>query len=170
MRENLTPQDIKQLKQQCRPGIIIPFMLLCLITLITTFLLITTTIIQTDMMIQVIFVFAFILPFLLCFLMIRKYIADIRSGEKNSETKTITHKKVQSVYEAGSGTLFPSQQMNSTNSFSLIIENTRYYVSESFYNSCNENDQVFFYTAPISGLRLGMALKKGRNTAGQYQE
>jgi len=96
------------------------------------------------------------------YLMVRKYLADIRNNTKRAVGKTIKRKETWEDYEAGSGQVSDSyaREMKAFQAYAFIIDNFRYKVDKELYENCNEGDEVNFFYAPISNYRLGIELKE----------
>lgn len=158
MQKGLTEVDIKILKYQCRMGYVLPFFLFVLGSFIGTalisFLLSQINIeLATNQVIYILVLFAMLSVFV-NYKMNGKYLADIRNGVKEQELKIVQKKELKIDYEAGSGTLYIGQKMKPFNSYSLIIENTRYKVEKDAFENCEENEPVVFNYAPLSKYRL----------------
>lgn len=161
MRIQLTNSEKDELKLQCRMGYIIPFM----------FFIISTTIVvsiyemnfnigsalnyQTDFIIMGIFTF---ISIAISFAMNNKYYADIRYNEKIVEPKLIQRKVSKTDYEPGTGNgLFG--EMKSFIRYDLIIENTKFKVDKTLFDSVKDGDEVVFMFAPKSKYLLGINTK-----------
>ena len=158
MKTKLTEEDIKKLRYQFRPGIVIGG-LIFIIGFAVTLLSIT----ENDIILTLlVFVLTVVLSVVVVFLIIGKYQKDISNKEKILEAKTIQKKKSITDYEAGSGTMYPGQKMKGFDSYSIIIDNTRYRVDKDFYETCNAGEKVTFHIAPKSKHRLRMELNKNK--------
>ena len=171
MRAELTEEDIKELKYCCRPGIIIPFLFFLIGSIFIIVLenenlpyvklAFTTWQIITASLILYLGIWIFI-----GYLMIRKYVADIRNGEKEIEVKIVMQKESKEDYEAGSGisgtsgTYYTENEMTAFTNCSIIVENTRYRVDEDFYKSVKVGDEVCFHYGPISRDLIKIEMKK----------
>jgi hypothetical protein len=164
MMAQLTEEDIKELKYNCRAGITIPVLL---------FLIGSSLIIPIEYYnmldiylalskIQIIFlseIILLIISLLIAYLMLHKLIADIRNGEKIIKTHIISQKDKMEDYEAGSGTMYIGQEMNAFEKFSIIVDNNYLYrVDKELYNASEIGDKVYFHYAPISKHRLKITL------------
>jgi len=161
MRAELTKEDIKELKYSCRPGVIIPFLFFLLgsifiVTLENENLPYVKFALTTWQIITASLVLYLGIWVLIGYLMIRKYVSDIRNGEKEIEVKIVMQKESKVDYEAGSGlsglsgTGYTDQEMTPFTNCSIIVENTRYRVDEYFYKSVKVGDEVCFHYGPIS--------------------
>ncbi len=168
MRAELTEEDIKELKNSCKPGIVIPFL----------FFFIGSAIIfmfeyqielnpKTFFTVKELFISSIIFYFFICiligYLMIRKYVTDIRNGEKEIEVKIVMQKESKEDYEAGSGStnsVIYTKEMNSFTNCSIIVDNTRYRVDEDFYKLVKVGDEVCFNYGPISRDLIKIEMKK----------
>lgn len=154
MTSRLTNEDIKKLRSNCRPGIIIS-----IITFFIGMLMILGGFFELK--VKDIFLSMLILSILcilLGFIIIRNTLSDIRNGEKILEVKTIKQKEYKLDYEVGSGTLI-GQKMKSVDIWYLIIDNYKYSVEKDFFDSAKEGDEILFHIAPISKELLKMELK-----------
>ncbi|NJK98393.1 MAG: hypothetical protein HC905_28875 [Bacteroidales bacterium] len=151
----LTKEDIKKLKYNCRPGIIIS----SIIYLIGFFLIFGGFIESISENIFFSIMSLSILSITITFMLIRKSILDIRNGEKILELKTINQKEYKLDYEAGSGTLI-GQEMKQIDIWYLIIDNHKYSVEKDLFDSAKNGDEIYFHIAPNSKELLKMELKK----------
>jgi hypothetical protein len=159
MRQQLTENDIKEIRNQCRMGIIIPVLFLILSNMIL-FLFILEGDLKFDTPVQIA-VFALVLASaLIHLLMNRKLILDIRNGEKEVEFKRVQLKDKIKDFEAGSGTLTFDKEMNEFDRYNLIIENCAYRVDKEIFEQCQVGEEVAFFIAPISKYQLQIDLKK----------
>jgi len=99
---------------------------------------------------------------LLTFLLInRKYLEDLRCGEKDTVVSVIERKTKKTDFEAGSGCVGSAGvRMKEFIRYDIIIDNTIYRVDEKFYNECAEGDRIILYFARHSRYHLGFELKK----------
>jgi hypothetical protein len=163
MRKQLTPEDIKILRYECRPGIIAAFVIF-VIGLIF-FLIFVISISGNNLMGDIASNLQYLLVHLLlsgfiAYLLCDSFLSDIRNGEKIIEVKKLKKKIASTSYEAGSGTLYPFQDMKANGVYHFIIENTRYMVDEELYNQCVEGDEIEFHIAPKSKCRIRMSRRK----------
>ena len=163
MRLRLTEKDIKELKNQCRMGYVLPAMIFILGSFIGGAIYELNFNTNSDGLsieIDLIIVLGFlILSFLVSRLMNKRYYSDIRYNEKVSETKIIQRKIDKKDYEAGSGnmTTFPhNNQMKEFTRYDLIVENTRYRVDKELFDKCSNGDEVLFFYAPRSKYLLSI--------------
>ncbi len=158
MQKRLTESDIKKLRYQCRMGYILPFFLFILGSflgiVIVGFIL---SLMNMDLAENKAFIVIALFGLLSVFVNYRmngKYLSDIRNGLKGQEIKIVQRKEYKTDYEAGSGTLYIGQEMNSFDSYSIIVENTRYRVDKDLFENCEENGQVIFNYAVQSKFLL----------------
>lgn len=153
----LSQSDLQALKYQCRPGILFPAFILILGV---AYLLIYNYVSANQLAVFInagnIYVFLALLAVagLIAYLIMRKYLLDIRNGEKIIEFKQLTKKETVLSHEAGSGSVAVWQKMKDLNLYNLIIEGKRYKVSKQLFDVCHEGDFVEFHIAPRSGFRL----------------
>ena len=166
MRKNLTDQDKKDLKYQCRMGYVIPFFFLLLgsifITGLVNFIMNLETDIESNLHVYITVGAILIISVLMNYLMNRKYIADIRNNEKILERRTIQQKIATADVEAGSANVGPlphNRSMNKFMRYDLIIENTKYRIDKELFDKCNDGDEVYFHIAPKSKFRIKIDLK-----------
>lgn len=171
MRQPLTEKDIKEIRYQCRMGYLLPVLLLIISSLIFFVSLLSK---EIEFQIYLYFLIAtaiILIPIGLSYLMNGKYLADIRNGEKEGETKTIQLKEKKKDFEAGSGCVTTSLLLNITKEmkefirYDIVVENTRYQIDEEFYNNCNVDDEVVFYFAPKSRYLIEIGLKNNPSIA-----
>jgi hypothetical protein len=160
MRHLLTDKDIKDLKYQCRMGIILPFLLLTISSTIIASIVFVNKIDFLNIIAIFSFAAALTTSLLLNIFMNRKYISDIKNGEKTYEVKIIQLKEKTKDFEAGSATIYIGQEMNEFYRYDLIIENTRYRVDKELFENCENGEEIVFFTAPKSKYLLQMELKK----------
>jgi len=163
MRHSLTDKDIKDLKYQCRMGVILPVLLLIISNMIIFSIVYINKIEYSNIMFLISVLITVAISVLLNLSMNRKYISDIRNGEKCFEIKNIQFKEKNKDFEAGSATLYIGQEMNEFYRYDLIIENTRYRVDKNLYENCENGDEIVFFIAPKSKFLLQMELKKNTN-------
>lgn len=163
----LTDADKKDLRYNCRAGIIVPFLffLTC-----TAFILIlglfnmADTVYRFSKMQVIVFleILALIISFLISYMMIHKLVSDIRNGEKIIEIKKISQKDQMEDYEAGSGnptTIYNQIEMNAFQKYSIIVEDYLYRVDKELFEAVNIGDDVYFHYAPISKYLIKITLK-----------
>ncbi len=168
MREELTKDDIKELKNSCKPGVIVPLLFFIIgSSLIMFFEYFNLPYVELPYNItiwQLIIASLFLylgICFMISYALIRKYVLDIKNGEKEIVIKTIMMKENRTDYEAGSGAVgHLGTEMASYKNYAIIVDNTRYNIDEDFYNSVNNGDEVCFHYAPKSGDLLRIDLKK----------
>ena len=159
MRKQLTESDLRELRHQCRMGIVLPILFLILSNMIL-FLFLLQGHLKFDAPVQITVLALVAVAVLIHILMNRKLILDIRNGEKEVEFKRIQHKEKKKDFEAGSGTLCLSQEMNEFDRYVLIIENLAYRVDKDIFEQCRAGEEVAFFIAPISRYQLQIDLKK----------
>jgi len=98
-------------------------------------------------------------PTILGFSMIRKYLIDINSGEKELIEKKVQKKLFFIDHEPGSGSLIIGQKMKAFESYNLVIEGKRYNVEKELFEKTEEDGIVFFHIAPVSDELLKIDLK-----------
>ncbi len=159
----LTPEDIKELRYQCRMGYIIPFFILLTSSaiVVTLFELHVNPEVGFDYGINAVIVSVLaMLATLISYLMNHNYYHDIRHNYKHAQTKTIERKMKKKDFEAGSGnmtTMPHNRTMKEFFRYSFIIDNTIYRVDERLFNTCHPGDKVLFYYAPKSNYLLGIS-------------
>ena len=162
MKKALTQSDIEELRYQCRMGYLLPAMFFLLGNILVggaCFVNFGSDGTTIEMLLIIVVVFA-CLALLMGYKMNWKYISDIAYMEKQVVTKIIQRKEAKRDYEAGSGTMYLGQEMNGFDSYSIIVENTRYRVDEELYLACAEGGEVLFNYAPKSRYRLSIEVKK----------
>ena len=160
MKQRLTEQDIKELRYQCRPGLVFPIMIIIIVPIFVLMILngFDINYSKTDIGILILIIVSF--SILIGHLITRKYLSDIRNGIKEFEIKKIKRKESKLDYEAGSGTLYIGQDMKGFDSYSLIIDNYRYHVDKELFEDCKDGDEVIFFFGPLSRFRLSIELRK----------
>ena len=158
MKTKLTQKDIQKLNYQKRPG----FLMSSLIFILWIGLTVLANYESEDNYTFIILIVTIIISITVYYLMVRKFQKDISNKEKILEVKIIQKKESISDFEAGSGTMYPRQKMKSFDSYSIIIDNTRYRVDKGFYETCNAEDEITFHIAPKSKHRLKMVLNKNK--------
>jgi len=162
MNEPLTKEDIKSLKYECRPGILISigiFVMSILASMANDMLNTRKILLNGFLNIYVAVLLFLIVASVLGLLIIRKFITDIRRGEK-LVVKAIIQKKVSKVdYEPGSGSLV-GQEMKAYEAYSIQIEGILYPVESEFFSKANEGDEVLMHIAPRSEYLLKIELIK----------
>jgi len=91
--------------------------------------------------------------------MVKKYVKDIRNGEKELVIKTIKRKESNVNYEAGSGAVI-GMKMRAFDTYRIVVDNNRHDIDKKMYEECSEGDEVVFYVGPISRKVLGIEVKK----------
>lgn len=152
----LTPQDIKELKYQCRMGYILPFFILTIGSIVTTSLyelyINKETAINTQAIVYIVMLYA-ALAVWTGYRMNRNYYQDIRNNRKTAIPKIIQKKVAHKDFEVGSGnytTLPHNKEMKSFTRYNLIIEHQKYRITKELYELCSDGDEVLFYYAPAS--------------------
>ena len=161
----LTFEDKKELKYNCRAGIIVPILFFLISSSIITYVEFYNMkeIVWSFTKIQIIIFSEFIvliISFLIGYLMIHKLVSDIRNGEKIIEVKKISQKDQMEDYEAGSGAMYIGQEMSAFQKYSIIVENYLYRVDKELYEAANIGDEVYFHYAPISKYLIKITLKR----------
>lgn len=162
MKKALTQIDIKELRYQCRMGYLLPSMLFLFGNIFVGGAYVANfgwLGVDTEILLIMVSVFA-CLSLFIGYKMNWKYMTDISYKEKQVETKIVQRKEAKRDYEAGSGTLYVGQEMKGFDSYSIIVENTRYRVDEELYSACAEGGEVLFNYAPKSRYRLSIEVKK----------
>ncbi len=171
MRQPLTEKDIKEIRYQSRMGYILPLLLLLISYAFLFGLLITKQILLEISTIYIIAITIILISIFISYLMNRKYLMDIRTGEKEGELKTIQVKERKKDFEAGSGCITTSLPLNITKEmkefirYDIVVENTRYQIDEKFFDNCNVGDEVVFYFAPKSRYLIEIGLKNNPSIA-----
>jgi hypothetical protein len=161
----LTFEDKKELKYNCRAGIIVPILFFLISSSIITYVEFYNMkeIVCSFTKIQIIIFSEFIvliISFLIGYLMIHKQVSDIINGEKIIEIKKISQKDQMEDYEAGSGAMYIGQEMSAFQKYSIIVENYLYRVDKELYEAANIGDEVYFHYAPISKYLIKITLKR----------
>lgn len=147
----LDEQDVKELRNQFKPKIIISLS----ISVISTLFIIgnhiseysnTGVLFTFEVNIKIAaFVFASIL---FGYIMSLKTIKDIKNAEKIIVGKKVDMKEAREDYEAGSGVVGRvAMKMKPFQDYAVIIENTRYKVDKEFYENVQEGSEVYFHYA-----------------------
>jgi hypothetical protein len=163
LKAPLTPEDIKSLRYECRPGIIFAVGMF----LLTSFLAFLTlnvdtaksffsnygvVIIATPVLIAT--------AFLLYMVFNGKYLKDIRNNEKDQIRYTIQKKENKVDYKTGSASLWYTQKMKPSDHYLLTIDNCGQDVDKELFDRASVGDEVVLHMAPISGLLLKIELVK----------
>ncbi|MCX6231474.1 MAG: hypothetical protein NTZ33_08015 [Bacteroidetes bacterium] len=161
----LTEEDIKELKYNCRAGIAVPVLMFLIGSSLTVFieffnLANTVMFITKFQVIMLSEVFILIICSLTSYLMLRKLVTDIRNGEKIVEKRIVSQKDEMEDYEAGSATLYIGQEMNPFEKYSIVVEGSLYRVDKELYNAVEIGDNVYFHYAPVSKYRIKITAKK----------
>ena len=167
----LNENDIKEIKEQKKPGIVLPFLLF----LLSCFLIIPAlfdTIAGHFTWFEYLGVVSLIIS--ICLLinwrMNRKYNNDLKYGFKVIETESIQRKLDKKSYEAGGGamhipilgSIFPklfSQTPKLTVICYLVIKNIKFEVTESLYESVQEQGSVDLFYSKFSKTLLEIRKK-----------
>lgn len=167
----LNQNDIKEIKEMKKPGLVLPFLLF----LLSCFFIIPAlfdTIAGHFTWLEYLGIVSLIIS--LCFLLNwginRKYNNDLKYGIKIIETEVIQQKLEKKSYEAGGGSMhipilgwiFPklfSQTPKLTVICYLVIKNTRFEVAESLYDSVEEQEIVNLYYTKFSKTLLEIKKK-----------
>lgn len=150
----LSDNDRKQLRQQCRIGIIIPLMLLVILNIAILGFTSMTDFNYNSPIIQMAVLLTVLLVLFIGYLMNRRYLADLKNGEKVGVVKKIQFKEAKKDFEAGSGTMYIGDEMNEFIRYDLIVENTRYRIDKELYEASEKGGEVVFYFAPKSNYLL----------------
>jgi len=157
MEQSLTKEDIKNLNYECRPGRIITI----IIYLIGVIFLLLNVLDSGNVFYSIlIIILSVLLSTSITYLVNNKFRQDLKNGTKILIPKTIKSKVQLTDYEAGSGSLHPSQKMKEFDVFQLIIENTKYSVDKELFDACHEGDIVLFHMGPLSEHRLKIEKQK----------
>lgn len=160
----LDEQDLKELRNQFKPKIIISLSFSVISTLFiignhiseysSTGVMFTT---EVNLKIAA-FIFASIL---FGYIMSLKTIKDIKNAEKIILSKKVEMKETREDYEAGSGKVgqYFAMKMRPFQAYAVIIENTRYKVDKDFYENVQEGDEVYFHLAKESRFLLRIEYK-----------
>lgn len=153
MKTNLTEEDIKNFKNELRPGLI--FSLFFSVFGIAGSILYYA---DNDIMSSAL-VFAGTILFcsMVYFLINRKKLSDISNKEKILKIKIIDKKVSKTDWEVGSGSL--GQEMNAFDIYNFFIEGVTYTVDKELYETCNAGDEVVFHIAPKSQYLLKIEKK-----------
>lgn len=157
MRKQLTESDLRELRYQCRMGIVLPILFLILSNMVL-YLFLLQGHLKFDAPVQITVLALVAVAFLIHILMNRKLILDIRNGEKVVEFKRVQLKEKKRDFEAGSGTL--QSKMNEFEQYNLVIDNCVYRVDKEVFDRCETGEEVAFFIAPISKYQLQIDLKK----------
>lgn len=157
----LTDSDIKALRYECRPGVFIALA----IALLGSFFTIMHHVLGGDefnhetinSIKTVIFIIVF-MSIIFGYLLVKRYIQDIRNGEKEIVLRTIKRKESNVDYEAGSGALV-GMKMNAYDTYRIVVGDNRYDIDRNMYYKCKQGDEVLFYVGPISRKVLAIELK-----------
>jgi purine-cytosine permease-like protein len=151
----LTDSDIKEIKLAKRPSIVIAI----LFSFILSFIVImaiddyyqhnTLSILGLLIGMQIPFYF-------IGYLMRRKYIKDLQSGEKIGHVYPVQMEQEFTDYEAGSGTLFIGQRMKGFQRHNVIANNTIYRVRPELAEAIQKGDHIIVYFARHSNFRLSI--------------
>lgn len=143
MKKDLSAKDIKKIKYSCRAAMVFaPFIIIISILFALGFSLHDGKSFigyYGPYLLAIIFIAS-----LIFYLINRSCYLDLKSGYKILEEKIIQKKEMKKDFEAGSGTQYFGQKMKSFNSYSFIIENTRYKVEKETFESFNEGDTIIF--------------------------
>lgn len=161
----LTDLDKKRLRYQTRPALVTSILFAIVISgvSLTLFIISKENVTEEDKLFNIISISSsIIISFFIAYFSSKKYLKDVRNGEKEIVLKPIQKKEHKIDYEAGSGKIshVSAREMNAFDSYSIIIDNTRYRVDKEFYNDCNEGDEVEFHYALKSKFMLSMELAK----------
>lgn len=143
MKRNLSEKDKSIIKYSCRAGYLVS-----LIFVFMSFLFAFGHSLyenkEFNEFLGPILILILFLGFIILFLINRRSYIDLRSEYKNVEKREIQSKESKTDFEAGSGTLYIGQKMNSFQAYFLIIDNTRYKVEQDFYESVSEGEIIGF--------------------------
>ncbi len=89
--------------------------------------------------------------------MTNKFRKDIKNNVKNVVLKTVQRLEQKKDFEAGSGTLYIGQEMNSFQIYYVIVDNVRYRIDEHLFNSLEEGGKVAFHYGPASNYLITLA-------------
>ncbi|MGA3014947.1 MAG: hypothetical protein ABSD71_13045 [Bacteroidales bacterium] len=166
----LTAEDIKKLKYEKRIGYVFSAIIFSFGGLFNVIYFCTPLIELKLIFILIIDLLILIFGYLICFFMNKGFTNDLKSNKKKDKIERIVRKEEIIDYEAGSGTLdipilsnlFPKlfrRAMRPIKILYLVIDNNRYPVDESFYNSVNEDELVIMYYSEYSETLLGFKKK-----------
>jgi len=162
MRKSLTLKDIKELRYQSRSGYIISAIFFMIGTLISILIYVVNhrteeVGVDTSIILAITSVFAS-LALIMCYMINRNYISDIRNNEKEIEVKIIERKMLKGDLEGGSETI--GGEIKAVCVYSIVVEGYKYMVEEDFYDKCKEGGEVLFNYAPISRHLISMDLEE----------
>ena len=169
----LSDKDIKIIKYERRPGIVIPLMILTLAGLFNLIYLSNSN--NSISQIIILIINSGIITFcvFLSFLINWNYNKDLKAGTKKIEIERVNKKEERTIYEAGSGTLylpilgylFPKlwgQPMKPIQKLHLIINHCRYDIEKEMYDNIKEGDLVEMYYSQYSEILLGIELHRNK--------
>ena len=114
MREKLKRDDIKRLRNQCIPGLIVGILLFSILSFVLlAFFLNSNDVLIINVIIT--FVTIFLSSFIIAYIMTHKYLTDIRNREKKLIFKTVQAKEYKEEYKADSSTAWQSSNKQHNN-------------------------------------------------------
>lgn len=165
----LSEKDIRSIKTRMRVGYAMPVLLLSICLLFNVVYLSILKSGANYLLIIGIDVVAVLLSWLLFSVMNRKYLRDLRSGQKKTVMKQVTDKINETSYEAGSGLpyvpilgdLFPrlwKMKPRSTEMYYLVVEGRKYEVEKEIFDVAGIDGGVEMYYTMHSNDFLGFAI------------
>jgi len=114
---------------------------------------------------NVLLVAIIVLPvaFLLGFVIIRKYLIDLKGNSKHAIVRRIKYKQNKAEFEAQNSVGYRGLKHVAFDDYAIIVDNIRYGVGKALYDNCNNGDEVIFFYAPVSNFHLGIKLKEKYN-------
>jgi hypothetical protein len=145
MRKRLTEKNRKDIKNQCKMGLVISLMVFMIASIIgvTVYELmfdLDSTTLNTKMAISIVIGVLFF-AVLLNFLINYKYYSDLRNNEKLLLTKKLTRKsKLIDPMDFKGANLSKGYIKR----FEFIVDNVKFIVDEKLYKSCADGDKLIF--------------------------
>ncbi|MEI6853074.1 MAG: hypothetical protein WCL06_09530 [Bacteroidota bacterium] len=163
MKATLTPEDIKSLRYECRPGILFGVGIFFLGGLV----IYMCFVLMSEKAADNIYLYTFgslsiimLVSFILGRIFISKYLQDIKNNEKDLIRYPIQKKEGKVDNEVGSGSLRIGQEMKACDHFLLTIDDSIHDVDKEMFERANVGDEVTMHIAPVSGHVLKIELSR----------
>lgn len=157
MIANLTENDVKELRNQCRMGVVISLLIFLFVSIIGLVIYESNfdsnpDIFNAEMAISI-SIGAFIFAVILNLILNHRLYADLRNNEKIQTIKLLTSKSNNIDSAHGMGQIVTKAYVRR---FEFVVDGISFLVDEKLYKSCFEGDRLIFNYAPKSRYLLGI--------------
>ena len=163
MKAPLTPEDIKSLRYECRPGILfgVGIFFIGAIAIYLAYVIMA----ENNVSQKYLYTFGSLALIIAASLLVSRqfisyYLKDLKNNEKDLRRYPIQNKESKVDYEVGSASLWYRQKMKPFDHYLLTIDNSVHDVDKEMFDRANVGDEVTMHIAPVSGHLLKIELVK----------